>query len=89
MIMVEPRVESKGFSMVVNWGATKDATKAASWGNKSADRKADSKDECSVFYLDWKRAAQKAARWDAYSAGAKARRTAETRAASMDGHWAG
>ncbi len=69
--------------------ATKAATKVESWGNKSVDRTAGSKVDCSAFHWDWKRAAQKAARWDAHSVDTKACWTAATRADSMDGHWAG
>jgi hypothetical protein len=50
--------------------------------------KANSTDRHLVAYSVLILVVKTAARWDAYSAGAKARRTAETRGDSMDGHWA-
>jgi hypothetical protein len=79
---------AKGAATAAYWDATRAVTKVESRGNKSVGRKADMKDDCSAARLGWKRAAQKAARWDAYSAGTMARRTAVTRAGSMDKHWA-
>ncbi len=43
---------AKGVATAACWDATKAATKAASWENKSVGRKADSKAACSAARLD-------------------------------------